>query len=58
MTNEQYTVAPVIAGEYRFAAVGYNIWQGSRRVAVAASKNMAIRIANALNNHKPNRAGR
>jgi hypothetical protein len=45
-------------GEYRFAAVGWNIVQGSRRVAVAASRNMAIRIANALNSYIPNKTGR
>ena len=41
-----------------FVAVDWKIMQGSRRVAVAASKNMALRIANALNAYTPNKTGR
>ncbi len=45
-------------GEYKFVAVGWAVVQGSRRVAQAASRNMAMRIANALNAYIPNKTGR
>ena len=41
----------------KFAAAGLDIKQGPLTVARAASTNMAKRIANALNNHTPNREG-
>jgi len=43
--------------EHRFAAVDWDVWQGSRRICVAASRNMALRIANALNSYTPNKNG-
>lgn len=44
--------------EHRFAAKDWNVWQGSRRICVCASRNMAMRIANALNAYTPNKTGR
>lgn len=41
----------------QFAAVGFAIMRGAERVALAVSHTMAKRIANALNNHKPNQRG-
>lgn len=41
----------------QFVAVHDRVMQGARRVALACSKTMAKRIANALNKHTPNREG-
>lgn len=41
----------------RFVNIGSLVMQGTRRAAIACSKTMAKRIANALNKHIPNREG-
>jgi hypothetical protein len=41
----------------KFVAVKSAIMQGAVHIATACSKTMAKRIANALNNHKPNHEG-
>ena len=41
----------------RFVSIRQNIMQGSQCIARSCSKTMAKRIANALNNHTPNREG-
>ena len=40
-----------------FVAVKQLVMRGSERVAIAASVNMARRIANALNEYEPNEKG-
>jgi hypothetical protein len=41
----------------KFIAVKCAVMFGYKHIATAVSKTMAKRIANALNNHKPNREG-
>jgi hypothetical protein len=41
----------------KFVAVGKTVMRGQEFVANAASHTMALRIARALNNHKPNARG-
>lgn len=43
--------------QIRFVGVGKNVMQGQECKAVACSKNMAKRIANALNVYQPSREG-
>lgn len=45
------------APQIRFVGVGKNVMQGQECKAVACSKNMAKRIANALNVYQPSREG-
>ena len=40
-----------------FVAYGHGVKQGSEQIALAKSKTMARRIANALNKYKPNDKG-
>jgi hypothetical protein len=41
----------------RFVAVGSDVYLGQKRIALCLTKNMAKRVANALNAYTPDRRG-